>query len=252
MKYIYGIIGIILLLSGVMWGISSTDSDQEPGENALVINGRSISFAELQQLWQQKPYHYRDQQEFLDDLVLREVLIQEAITVGIADEDQFKRLIQDFFEQSLVKTLLDRKQLEQAIEITAGDLDRFRTARQLRYRLSVFRYPTYSAAQANENPQSRLLSEDFVVLPESIQVQLLNLPPGELSAPFADGSDFVRLQVESVESLPQLQATAVSAEELSQQLRYLLQQQRLEEWVQQLRQRAVVQYPQQRLNKGED
>lgn len=252
MKYIYGIIGIILFLSCVMWGVSSIDSGEAPGENALVINERSISFAELQQMWQQKPYHYRDQKEFLDDLVLREILIQEAIVAGIADEEQFKRLIQDFFEQSLVKTLLDRKQLEQHIELSTEILTRFRNARQLRYQLNIFRYPTYAAAQAKENPQTRVMTEDFVAMPESIQAQILNLQPDELSVPFADGSDYVRLQITAVESAQQLQITDDSEEELQQQLRYLLQQQRLEEWIQQLRQQAVVHYPQQRLNKGDD
>lgn len=252
MKYLYSIVGIIFLLSCVMWAISINGSSEKPGKNALVVNDRSIPFSELLQLWQQKPYHYRDQEEFLEDLVLRELLIQEAIASGIADEEQFKQLIQDFFEQSLMKTLLDRKQLENKITISAEDLSLFRKARQSHYQLTLVRYATYQQAQQDNNGQQQALNDDFVNLPEAVQSRLLPLRPGVLSPAFADGAEFVRLRIEKIEPLTLIQGAIEPDEELRQQLQYMLQQQQLGEWIQQIRLKAVVQYPQQRLEKGED
>ncbi len=250
MKYIYFILGIILLISCAYGVISYKGSGEPPGENALVVNERVIPFAELQQMWQQKPYHYRDQNEFIDDLVLREVLIQEAINGGIADEDQFKRLIKDFFEQSLVKTLLDRKQLEQPIELSEPDLANFRKAQHLRYRLTLLRYQSYQQALAGEAAQEQQLIEDFVVLPEALQVRLLSMRSGELSTPFADGADYVRIQIDQIDKLPQLQESVISDDELRQHLHYLLQQKILEEWILRVREQAIVRYPQQKLKNG--
>lgn len=252
MKYIYSIVGIILLMTCVIWFVGTKDSTVRPGKNALVINDRLIPFADLLNLWKQKPYHYGDEKEFIDDLVLREVLIQEAIASGIADEDQFKRHIQDFFEQSLLKTLLDRKQQGLTVEVSSRDFLLFQTARQSRYQLTLLRYQSNLQATEDEGGQPETRVDAYVLLPESLQTRLLGLEVGELSVPFADGTDFVRLRVDAVEVLPVLPKTLLSDVELTQQLHDMLQQRDLDEWIQQVRQRAVVQYPQQRLGKEGD
>jgi hypothetical protein len=246
MKYIYSIVGIVLLLTGVMLTVSSHDSEVPPDKNALVVNDRSISFSELQQMWQQKPYHYRDEKEFLDDLVLREVLVQQAIADGIADEEQFKRLIRDFFEQSLVKTLLDRKQQLQ-VDISDADLDRFRKARQSRYQMSLVRYETLQQAESKKGGKLQTMTEDYVSFPESVQLRCLALPVGQLSVPFADGAEFVRMRIEKIDPLEQSEAISESDESLHAKLKNMLQQKKVEAWVNATRQQAEVRLPQQSL-----
>ncbi|MBN2429797.1 MAG: hypothetical protein JXK94_15790 [Deltaproteobacteria bacterium] len=247
MKYIYSILGIVLLLTCVMLAVSSNDSEETPDKNALVVNDRSISFAELQQRWQEKPYYYRDEKEFLDDLVLREVLVQQAISDGIADEEQFKRLVRDFFEQSLVKTLLDRKQREVQVDISDADLSRFRKARQSRYQLSLIRYETLQQAKSGKGGTIQTMTKDYAFFPESIQLRLLALPVEQLSVPFADGAEFVRLRIEKIDQLEQSEAIAETDESLRGKLKYMLQQKKVGEWVDATRQQAVVRFPQQSL-----
>ena len=248
MKYIYSILGIILLLTCVMLTVNSNDLEQPPDKNALVVNDRSISFAELQQRWQEKPYYYRDEKALLDDLVLREVLVRQAIADGIADEEQFKRLVRDFFEQSLVKTLLDRKQQEVQVNISAADLARFRKARQSGYRLSLIRYETLQQAESGKGGRLQTMAEDYAFFPESIQLRLLALPVGQLSDPFADGAEFARMRIEKIEPLEQSETMSESDESLHGKLKYMLQQKKVGEWVDATRQRAVVRFPQQSLN----
>lgn len=252
MKYIYCIIAIVLLLSVVMWQLSVTDSGKLPDQNALLINERVIPFVELQQRWQEQPYHYQEQKEFIEDQVVRELLLQEAVSAGIADEEQFKRLVKDYFEQSLVKTLLDRKLLEQKIPLSPEDISRFRAAQQLRYRLTLIRYQTYQLALDDSEGQPQPLTGDFVDLPAAVTVRLLHLTRAVLSTPFADSDGFFRVRIEQIERSAQNSQTAASDEELQHQLGYLLQQQKLAEWLQQVRQQAVIRYPQQQLEKGDN
>ncbi len=252
MKYIYGIVAIIILFSCLMWGINSKDSKQQPDKNALVVNERVIPFSELEKAWQQQTQHYRDQEEFIEDLVLREALIHEAIARGIADEDQFKRLVRDFFEQALVKTLLDRQRTEQKTALISKDIAGFRKARSSHYHLTLFQYPTLRQAINERDGKPHKFSDNFTALSESLQIRLLKLKPKELSSPFADGDQFIRIRIEAVEPSSLQHASTPSEKQLHNKLFYLQQQLQFEDWIQNIRGKAVVHYPEKRLSKGDD
>ena len=46
MKYIYSIVGIVLLLTCVMFAVSSHDSEVPPDKNALVVNDRAANLSD--------------------------------------------------------------------------------------------------------------------------------------------------------------------------------------------------------------
>ena len=250
MKYIFYILGIIVLMTCALWAVSLRGLGQSPGEDALIVNERVIPFDKLQQRWQQKPYHFSDQQEFIDDQVLRELLIQQAITAGIAEEDSFRQQVQEYFEQSLVSTLLDRKMLEQAIEPTEQELTTFRNVQRLHYQLTLLRYDDYQQALDNINAKPQALSDDYSALTETIKVRLLSLGTGEISPPFVAGSDYLRIRIEQAENVQPPANITVSDAQLRQQLQYLQQQKQLEDWLLQIRRQAKISYPNRQLEKG--
>jgi len=79
MRYIYYIIGIILV-AGI--AVVATGHLLKPATNddaALTVNGRTISIEEIDSRQQYASYPYRSLNDFIDDLITRELLIQEAL-----------------------------------------------------------------------------------------------------------------------------------------------------------------------------
>jgi hypothetical protein len=73
---------------------------------AIIINDKVITLDEFAGM---KPSHDEHRADFINSLIARELLIQEAQRTGIDKEENFRRSLQGFYEQSLVKVLMDRK-----------------------------------------------------------------------------------------------------------------------------------------------
>jgi len=178
MKYIYYIFGIIVLLTGLVWGSALLRPPSEPGSDELVVNELRLSSLELQQRWQQRPYHQSTQKEFLAELVSQQLLVDQAIKLGVANEQAFKNSVQTFFEQSLVRTLLERKIAELKIAVSEEEVTAWRQAMNQNYQLTLIR--TGRADDETVQASSQPLQQAFSLLPDAVKLIVLTLRPGEL------------------------------------------------------------------------
>ena len=106
MKYIYYVIAIFLILT-VFIIFNHTSVTVEVSEPAIVINDRIITKDELSELAHSLSYQ-SDLKGFKDAVITNELLIQEAIKQGINKEESFRQSVENYYEQSLVKLLVDR------------------------------------------------------------------------------------------------------------------------------------------------
>ena len=110
----------ILLLSGL--GCSARQADDA---KAISINGHQIGANEFKELFLEARESIGDNaldpQVFLDSLINRKLLLQEAEREGLDKQKKFLKTIQRFWEQSLLKLVVDNKVTEASKSITVTD-----------------------------------------------------------------------------------------------------------------------------------
>ncbi len=240
MKYIYYIFGIVVLLTCAVWGSALFRSHPQPSTADLGVNELVMSAQELQQRWQQRPYHQETSQSFLEELISQQLLVDQAIKQGVASEPAFKRSVQTFFEQSLVRTLLERKIASLETTVSSDEIAAWQQAWAQSYQLSLIR--TGSAA-ASEQVVSQQLQQHFSELPDVFKLLLLNLQPGELSEPVSDGDGWLQLRIDRIEAAQPAAITQFSDADVEQRLRMVKQQQELDRWMVSLKEQAEISYP---------
>ena len=108
MRYIYYIIIILLGLSAII-GYELRGKLSSPKEAAIVVNGKTITVEEFSRVCSSKPTDSGDKNDFINSLITKELLIQESQREGIDREESFRRSIQNYYEQSLIKLLMDEE-----------------------------------------------------------------------------------------------------------------------------------------------
>jgi SurA N-terminal domain len=94
------------------------------GEVVISINDYKITRAEFESEFKDSAYGAVDtpesRQNFLNALIDRKLILQYAQKEGLDKETTFLKTIEKFWEQSLLKIVLDRKMLEMASRNVAG------------------------------------------------------------------------------------------------------------------------------------
>jgi hypothetical protein len=110
-------------------------------------------------------------------------MIQEAIKLGLNKEETFRKSVESFYEQSLVKALIDYKLQTLSPEVTADMISKYKEMynKTVKYTKSV--YENEEAIEKGE-PQS-VISREYVFknLSETLQFSLFTLAPGESTLP---------------------------------------------------------------------
>ncbi|PNU21225.1 hypothetical protein C2E25_02690 [Geothermobacter hydrogeniphilus] len=236
MRYIYYIIGIILVAGLAVVATGHLLKPETKDDAALTVNGRTISIEEINNRQQYASYPYRSLNDFIDDLLTRELLIQEARRRGIDREESFRRAIQDQYEQSLIKLLLDRMANQLSPRVSDRDIAAYRACSTRRYRL---RQELYDNPQA-KNPlrPTRTIEDDFNALPLAWQLQLLPLKNGQKTPPFPVGNQYCVLRVERIKDSGT--AVELSDDEIRRLLTDGQRQLALDAWMNGLRRTARI------------
>jgi hypothetical protein len=89
------------------------------------INNYEITLDEFKEAFKDSPYAYSDseesQKDFLNNLIYRKLLLQDAQKRGLDKDKSFLKMIEKFWEQSLLKLAIDRKTREVAGSVSVGD-----------------------------------------------------------------------------------------------------------------------------------
>ena len=118
------------VLAGALWTLSSCAPQQDEPVLALV-NGRAITQAEFDLRWEELSQATRARYEkdggrrrFLDELITRELLMQEARHRGLDQNDTIRDRAQRYKEQLILDELLKDK-LAAKVELAKGELDAY-------------------------------------------------------------------------------------------------------------------------------
>ena len=224
----------------MVFGYTLKKPKAPPEDAAIIINNRVITKKELEKIQQYSLPYIENQQELINSVITRELLIQEAKKAGIDREEAFRRSIQNFYEQSLIKNLLDRKFSSINIEITEDEIKAMIEAQNKRLLLRIGRYPTLREAEQADIDSITPKTVSFRKLAEPVQYRLIPLKEGKRIGPFRLDSDFVVIKIERIEEIPGLRISEKKAEEIRDRLRDIKRNIMIEEWIDRLRSEARV------------
>jgi peptidyl-prolyl cis-trans isomerase C len=264
-----------LVLVGTLAGlalVSCTAQQEEPV--VALVNGRAITQVEFDVRWDELSEATRaryikegGKRRFLDELITRELLMQEARRQGLDQNDGIRDKAQRYKEQLIIDELLKDK-LRTKVELTKAELDTYyeKHARELldplKVRVSQMLLPNFPAAKDLETQVNR--GGDFgkfaqrysiddktkakggdlgpyrkgLVLPE-VDAVIHTLKPGMVSAPIKTDSGYYLVMVTPLDK-EIIQADLATQERLRQELLADKRRKRFEEVIADIRTNATV------------
>lgn len=242
MKYIYYILVIVIVFSGLAaYGLF--DTRVEISKPFLTVNDRIISEAEFELALKRKP-SYMSREQFAESVIDKQILIQEAIRVGINKEESFRSSVENFYEQSLIKILMDRKLDSLVVDVTNEEMGKYKELVSNRISFTRFIYPTLKDMQEKTNETAQDMESDFVNLSDDLKFILLSLEKGEFSKPERNGLEGVLIyklkDTWKIEKTETEQDEEFDVKKVSLFIQGKKKEQLLDEWTDSLRESAEI------------
>lgn len=249
MKYIYYIVIIVLGIS-VIIGYELTGSRNITEEAAIVINDRTITSAEFERLYSQQQ-HGQSKTDFINSLITKELLIQESRKLGIDKDEAFRRSIQNFYEQSLIKLLIDRK----ISSLNTADINdeflQFINAFNKKFHVTVFSFDTPDQASKGNYGKGEKRIALLDELSADIRKSVIRSEAGKIIGPLKSGDKYLVVRLDKIETDP----SCLPSEHDKEHIRAMLSEEKKEkiinEWMSDLREKAKIKIYIKEKNQGE-
>lgn len=265
-----------LLFAGLIGSVMLLASCTPPPEDPVLalVNGRQITQSEFDIRWSELADATRARYEkeggkrrFLDELITRELLMQEARKKGLDQDDTIRERTQRYKEQLILDELLKDK-IKAKIELTKEELDAYyeKHARELltplKVSVSQMLLPNYPAAkdlekQVNQGGDFAKFAQRYsidgktkanggdlgpyrkgLVIPEVDEV-IHTLKPGMISAPIKTDAGYYLVKIVPLDK-EVIQADLATRERLRQELLNEKRRKRFDEMIADIRGRAIV------------
>ncbi len=266
-----------LFLAGLLVGSGAILSGcAPPHEEPIValVNGRAITQTEFDIHWRELSEATRirytkegGKRRFLDELITRELLMQEARRRGLDQNDAIRDKAQRYKEQLILDELLKDK-LQSKVEITKDELDAYYAAHSrelldpLKIQVSLMLLPNFPAAKDLEtqvnhggsfaafakrysiHEQSKAKGGDLgpyrkgLVLPE-VDAVIRTIKPGLISAPIKTENGYYLVMTTPLDA-EIIQADLATQERLRQELLADKRRKRFEEVIADIRTNATI------------
>lgn len=240
MKYIYYIIAILALSSAFI--AYQLLGDRPPGKKkaALVVNDRVVSEEEFNKLYSSCDPHLTDKSDFINALISKELLIQEARKLGIDREEPFRQSIQNFYEQSLIKILMDRKFSSISVTVSDEELKRYIGFLNSRLHMTFFSFESAGAAGRGDYRDGEKRIVSFEDLSKELRDALMPLKAGERTVPLKMGEKYIVVRLDRVEELPARKLSLPQTSRVREMLAEEKKERLFNEWLDSLRKNATV------------
>lgn len=256
----------------VLSGCAQASSDESPV--LAVVNGKPITQSELDVRWAELPearqarYQLEGgKKKFLDDLIARELLLQEARRLGLDRTLEVREKTQRFQEQLALDALM-REMAKTRVQVTKEELEAYYMAHSAavlateQIRAAQIIVPTAMQAlevkkQLEEGAEFAKLAQKVSIdqatkfrggdlgpyrkgaAPPEIEAAILTLNPGQVSEPIQVPSGFALVKVTSRDPLD-ARSAHVARERLRQELYAEKQRQQYEDFLKALRSKATI------------
>jgi len=239
---------IVFLILFVTIPISIRLLYQDPGgdEALITVNKKKISKSDIEKTMSIDSCE-NNYPNLINSIVVKELLIQEAVRIGINKEKTFQESIRNYYEQSLIKILMDRQYAELSSEVDPQLIEKYNFLSDKLIKLTLITYNSYEDYNQNKIHSKKKISLPFNSLSTFLRYQILTLKEGEMTKPvFSDTSTEVYNSIYTVFRLDKIEKittnahqpvdTAVVSELISEQKKEAL----IYQWIENLKSKANV------------
>ncbi len=238
MKYIYYIIFVALFLTALM-AFPFHPLKQEPKAAALVINKHVITRDELEDLYMAKSPQVQDRAALVNALITKELMIQEAQREGIDKDPAFRKSIENFYEQSLIKLLLDRKFAGLHAEVSEGDVEHYLDLYKKLLHLTIWSADDIQSAANGRFTGMETRTLRCQDLSEEVRERVAALKEGESTKPIRTGAGCMVIRLDRTEPLSGV-VTVPDRQAVQLLLKEQKKRQEMDQWLADLRRNAAI------------
>lgn len=240
MRYIYYIIAIVILLSAfTAYQLTSTGPSRENA--ALIINDRIITTEEFDKLYASAPSNLKaDKNEFIDYLITKELMIQEAQKEGIDKDESFRMSMQNFYEQSLIKLLMDRKYRLPDVTVTNDEITRYSSLLNAKLHLTLFSFNNPEEAKKGVAAKTEQRFLNFEDLSDDLKFLVLTSKEGESSKPLRQGDVYISIRIDRIEGVIKPKPDDICTDKAKDFLTEMKKKKLMEESISRQREKASI------------
>lgn len=258
----------VITLGIISAGCQSRDNKQRAGDERVVarINNYELTAADFKEdpTARQMAHNYysseplKAKEELLESMITKELLIQEAQRLNFDKDKAFMKEIENYWEQALLKLLIQKKlkEFSRIIKVDDKDVQDEYTRMKQKVFADLVTLDNKSSAQSlsdagnkfdevKESLKEKIISSepaDWYVsgdLPEELEVVLFSLKPQEISQPVKYENSWAVIRAQKAEDKsvePLEKAFAQIKENIARKKREAM----LEKWATDLRKNADV------------
>lgn len=240
MRYFARIVVLIVLFACSVLVFAYYQQPRMDEAVLLSIGSEKYRLEDLEECFQKNLFGSTDRTCFIESLIDRQLLLQEAQRQRLDQEPAFVKFMQDYLEQSLLRLVVDRFYARLEPEVTPEEVDYYLANQDFRLSIRIFSYADgVPDAAADQFLSQRVVTQKFTIFPLAYRQSVAGLTPGQVSQPFRQDGHIVRVQL-----LARIASTgAVGADDRQQATSRLLKEkkkQMMEEWPYQLREQTSI------------
>lgn len=239
MKYLLSILLIISAASIITLVYIWPDKPDNRQKIAATVNGHNLVESQLDSELSKSGSLSTTRADSLNSIITRELLIQEAQRQNIDKEESFRTALKTFYEQSLIKILMDRQYSKLKVDVSEEEINRY---------LSFFgKKITFTRMKVDSAPPHTPISENsqttevlFDDLADPLRFIIAFLEPGKHTLRFDTSNEQYAIRLDKI-AVNETQATAPPRKDLIKEL--LIQnkkEQKIAQWLLDLRQNASI------------
>jgi hypothetical protein len=240
MKYLITILVIICAATLLTLYFVWPDKPIDTTNIAVTINGHNLSKTTVASEGARAGYHSDgDFEELLDSAITRELLIQEAQRQNLDKEESFRITLKTFYEESLIKTLMDRQYHMPKVEVIEKEIDAYLAL--FTQMVTFTRLPVSGSSpgvpSSEQGSQNEVLFDD---LAEPLKYLISGLQPGEYAMKFDTGNEEYAIRLDKVIPAFNMVTKKPERDHVRKMLEEYKRQQQISDWLNELRKKASI------------
>jgi hypothetical protein len=148
--------------------------------------------------------------------------------------------VQNFYEQSLIKLLMERRYATLPAAATEAELARFRQLAGRKLHLAIADYPSRKAATGQHPAQERITVIPFEDLAGELKAALLAVEVGTATTPLMAGDHYQTYRIASLEEDPSLGSPPLPPAEAKDLIHQYKREKAMSDWLAGLREGAAI------------
>jgi len=233
---------ILFIIFGVTFSIGITRFILRPShENAaIIVNKKTVSIDEFNEKFNNKSY-FQDKNGFISSMVLRELLVQEALKAGIQTQDYFIKSIKEYYEQSLAQSMVDQKYKNLDVKVDEFMIDRYLDLSNKTLDITVLNYISLDNIKHGKPDSEEKMSLAFDRLSSEVKYELLTLKEGGHSEPSCSSSEGCSVfRLDRIRSLNPEKTKETDRQAISQIIKEQKKERLVSEWLDTLKNKAAI------------